>query len=71
MALNINRHIVNLAEEGLKYSKCSTFKAAWVCGQSYASISHNPTSVYNLLNTHFAGPLQLKVFNFSYLFLRQ
>ena len=25
------------------YSKCSTFKAAWVCGQSYASISHNPT----------------------------
>ena len=25
------------------YSKCSTFKAAWVCGQSYGSISHNPT----------------------------
>ena len=24
-------------------SKCSTFKAAWVCGQSYASISHNTT----------------------------
>ena len=28
-------------------------------------------SVHNLLNTHFAGPLQLKEFNFSYLFLRQ
>ena len=25
------------------YSKCSTYKAAWVCGQSYGSISHNPT----------------------------
>ena len=25
------------------YSKCSTFQAAWVCRQSYASISHNPT----------------------------
>ena len=25
------------------YSKCSTFQAACVCGQSYASISHNPT----------------------------
>ena len=24
-----------------------------------------------ILNTHFAGPLQLKEFNFSYLFLRQ
>ena len=24
-------------------------------------------SVHNLLNTHFAGPLQLKEFNFSYL----
>ena len=23
-------------------------------------------SVHNLLNTHFAGPLQLKEFNFSY-----
>ena len=49
-ALNINRPIVNLAEGGCNvyvisflYSKCSTFKAAWVCGQSYASISHNPT----------------------------
>ena len=28
-------------------------------------------SVHNLLNTHFAGPLQLKEFNFNYLFLRQ
>ena len=28
-------------------------------------------SVHNLLNTHFAGPLQLKEFNFSNLFLRQ
>ena len=28
-------------------------------------------SVNNLLNTHFAGPLQLKEYNFSYLFLRQ
>ena len=28
-------------------------------------------SVHNLLNTHFARPLQLKEFNFSYLFLRQ
>ena len=28
-------------------------------------------SVHNLLNTHFAGPLQLKEFNFSYLSLRQ
>ena len=28
-------------------------------------------SVHNLLNTHFAGPLQLQEFNFSYLFLRQ
>ena len=28
-------------------------------------------SVHDLLNTHFAGPLQLKEFNFSYLFLRQ
>ena len=28
-------------------------------------------SVHNLLNTHFAGTLQLKEFNFSYLFLRQ
>ena len=27
----------------LHCSKCSTFKAAWVCGQSYGSISHNPT----------------------------
>ena len=26
------------------YSKCSTFKAAWVCSQSYGSISHNPTT---------------------------
>ena len=26
---------------------------------------------HNLLNTHFAGPLQLKEFNFSNLFLRQ
>ena len=42
-ALNINRPIVNLAEAGLYNSKCSTFKAACVCGQSYASISHNPT----------------------------
>ena len=51
IALNINRPVVNLAEAGLYYvyvisflySKCSTFKAAWVCGQSYASMSHNPT----------------------------
>ena len=28
-------------------------------------------SVHNLLNNHFAGPLQLKEFNVSYLFLRQ
>ena len=28
-------------------------------------------SVHYLLNTHLAGPLQLKEFNFSYLFLRQ
>ena len=50
------------------YSKCSNFQAAWVCCQSYASISHNPTkSVHNI----YAGPLQLKEFNFSYLFLRQ
>ena len=28
-------------------------------------------SVHNLLNTHLTGPLQLKEFNFSYLFLRQ
>ena len=28
-------------------------------------------SEHNLLNTRFAGPLQLKEFNFSYLFLRQ
>ena len=53
------------------YSKCSTFKVAWVCGQSYASISQTLLSVLNLLNTHFAEPLQLKEFNFSYLFLRQ
>ena len=32
-----------ITASGLYYSKCSTFKAAWVCGQSYASISHNPT----------------------------
>ena len=25
------------------YSKCSTFQAACVCGQSYASIRYNPT----------------------------
>ena len=43
------------------YSKCSTFKAARVCGQSYASISHNPTSVHNLLNTHiFLDPYSWK-----------
>ena len=49
-ALNINRPIVNLAEAGcivyvisFLYSKCSSFKGAWVCGQSYASINHNPT----------------------------
>ena len=41
--MNINRPIVNFVEAGLYYSNCSTFKAAWVCGQSYASISHNPT----------------------------
>ena len=52
------------------YSKCSTFKAAWVCGQSYASINHTLLSVHNI-NTHFAGPLQLKELNFSYLFLKQ
>ena len=28
-------------------------------------------SVHNLLNAHFAGPLQLKEFNFSYSFLTQ
>ena len=28
-------------------------------------------SVHNLLNTHFAGRLQLKEFNFRYLFMRQ
>ena len=28
-------------------------------------------SEHNLLNTRFAGPLQLNEFNFSYLFLRQ
>ena len=28
-------------------------------------------SVHNVLNTHFAGPIQLKELNFSYLFLRQ
>ena len=28
-------------------------------------------SVHDLLNTHFAGPLQLKGFNFSYFFLWQ
>ena len=50
IALNINRPVINLAEAGCNvyvisflYSKCSTFKAAWVCGQSYASMSHNPT----------------------------
>ena len=44
IALNINRPVVNLAEAGLQcICKCSTFKAAWVCGQSYASMSHNPT----------------------------
>ena len=50
IALNINRPVVNLAKRGCNvyvisflYSKCSTFKAAWVCGQSYASMSHNPT----------------------------
>ena len=47
------------------YSKCSTFKAAWVCGQSYASISHNPTISVHNINTDYAGPLQLKEFNFS------
>ena len=36
-ALNINRPIVNLAEVGLLYSKCTTFKAAWVCGQVLAT----------------------------------
>ena len=34
-------------------------------------LATTPLSVHNLLNTHFAGPLQLKEFNFSYLFLRQ
>ena len=50
IALNINRPVVNLAEAGVNvyvisflYSKCSTFKAAWVCGQSCANISNNPT----------------------------
>ena len=46
-AFNINKPVVNLAEAvnviSFLYSKCSTFKAAWVCGQSYASFSHNPT----------------------------
>ena len=61
-ALNINRPVVNLAERGCKvyvisflYSKCSTFEA-WVFGQSYASLSHNPIMCI-ILNVHFAGGL--------------
>ena len=42
-------HLASLPEGGCKvygisilYTKCSTFPAAWVCGQSYANISHTP-----------------------------
>ena len=48
-ALNTNISVANHAEAGFKgnaisslYSKCITFQAAWVCGQSYASNSHIP-----------------------------
>ena len=51
------------------YNKCSTFAAACVCGQSYASISHTPPSV--ILNTASAGSLPLKACSFSCLFLMQ
>ena len=47
---NHHQYCIILQKRGSKvyvisflYSKCSTFKAAWVCGQSYGSISHNPT----------------------------
>ena len=43
------RSVANLTEAGCKvyaisflYNKCSTFPAAWVSGQSYASNSHTP-----------------------------
>ena len=35
------------------------------------SVVSHMQAVCIILNTHFAGPLQLKEFNFSYFFLRQ
>ena len=74
-ALNINRLIVNLTEAGLY---CYIYIASVVLLKLHGCVvSHMEVlattllSVHNLLNTHFAGPLQLKEFNFSYLFLRQ
>ena len=42
-ALDNNKSVASLAEMlaiSFLHSKCSTFPVAWVCGQSYASISH-------------------------------
>ena len=48
------------------YSKWSTFPAAWMSGQSYASISHTPPKC-----AKYAGSLPLKAFSFSCLFFRR
>ena len=47
-----NRPVANLQMRGCKvYAisyKSSTFPAAWVCGQSYASNSHAPSTSANM-----------------------
>ena len=77
-ALNINRPIVNLAEGVVMYMQSPFYIASVVLLKLHGCVvSHMQVlattilSVNNLLNTHFAGPLQLKEFIFSYLFLRQ
>ena len=60
-ALNINRPIVSVVL--LKLHRCVV--------SHMQVLATTLLSVHNLLNTHFAGPLQLKEFNFRYLFLRQ
>ena len=71
-ALNINRLIVNLAEAGLTCNIASVvLLKLHVCVVSHMQVlATTLLSVHNIKNP-FAGPLQLKEFNFSYLVLRQ
>ena len=69
-ALNINIPIVNLAEWGCKIASVVLLKLHGCVVSHMPVLATTLLSVHNI-NTHFAGPLQLKEFNFSNLFLRQ